>query len=312
MSDQVDQAGLNPAESEKPTPVDAPLAMVRGSAQPAVLENRARYLGVMLASVVIVICALLARYSSASGLVTAIRILLVSLVGFHCVAVMTADWTRIWRVVGYPLALAGFMAILTALAGIQENARLAPLNAALADRKVAYDALIYSLKAVIENDCHPKSSRALMYTPSPEPYAGACERMEHFLPQIEFSAATESKVEGLNSGEGWGLDIITPDRPTGAWLGLYNDAARFNESVKRTAKVLEESKKTLRSPLAKWAASDAIRYWYFVLAFFLGLQLSKITAELLAPKAGEPLPAEAVVALFFKGLSRVAMFSKRI
>ena len=45
--------------------------------------------------------------------------------------------------------------------------------------------------------------------------------MEHLLPQIELSAADESRVEGLNSGEGWGQDIIIPDsQPTGAWLGL--------------------------------------------------------------------------------------------
>lgn len=122
--------------------------------------------------VVIVISLLIARFSPASGLAT-ISILLVSLIRFHSVAVLTADCTRLWRCEGYPLALTGFMAIPTALAGIQENARLAPLNAAVADRKITYDALIYSLNAVIENDCHPKASPALRYLPSPEPYAGA-------------------------------------------------------------------------------------------------------------------------------------------
>jgi hypothetical protein len=287
MSNEADRAEPNQTEGEKPGNIPTVVESLNEPPR-ARFVKKGRYLASIFSLVIILASVLLGRYSSASSLLTAIRILLVSLLGFHCVAFMTADCTRLWRCVGYPLALAGFIAILTALAGIQENARLAPLNAALADRKVAYDALIYSTKAVIENDCHPKSTRGLMYTPSPEPYVGACERMEHFLPQIEFSASAESKVVGLNSGEGWGLDIITPDVPTGAWLGLYNDAARFNESVKRTAKVLEESRKTPQSPLATWAASGAIRYWYFVLAFFLGLQLSKITADLLAPKPEEP------------------------
>jgi hypothetical protein len=73
--------------------------------------------------------------------------------------------------------------------------------------------------------------------------------------KIELSSAAESRVEGLNSEEGWGQDIIIPDsQPSGEWLGLYNDAARFTESVKRTAEVLKESKKTPQNPIAKWAA----------------------------------------------------------
>jgi hypothetical protein len=145
------------------------------------------------------------------------------------------------------------MAILSALAGIQETARLQPLNAAIADRNAAYDALTYSLKSVITNDCHPKATRAVMYSPSPEPYEGACERMEHFLPQIELAAAAESSVEGLNSGEGWGLDIIIPDsKPTGAWLGLYNDAARFvnaSEKVIRFSRFRPEPGIQSRAPV---------------------------------------------------------------
>ena len=42
--------------------------------------------------------------------------------------------------------------------------------------------------------------------------------------------------------------------------------------------------------------------WYFVLASFLGLQLSKINAELLATNPGETLPAQVVMKSLYKML----------
>src|ERR1700694_1197154 len=83
--------------------------------------KRQRYAAWILVLLVILISVLLGRFSSAAALWTAVRILIVSLIGFHCVAVLTADCTRSWRCAGYPLALTGFMAILTALANIQET-----------------------------------------------------------------------------------------------------------------------------------------------------------------------------------------------
>ena len=66
-----------------------------------------------------------------------------------------------------------------------------------------------------------------------------------------------------------------------------------------------------QNPIAKWAASGAIRHWYFVLAFFLGLQLSKISAELLATNPGETLPAQVVVKFFHKMFIEPKAFWKR-
>jgi hypothetical protein len=311
---ETDQPSVRPGaheESEPPPDSRVHPEPTNASLSVGSIKQR-RYVAAALVIVVTLTCVLIGKFSSAPSLWTAVLIFGVSLIGFHSIALLTADCTRLWRCAGYPLALTGFMAILSALAGIQETARLQPLNAAIADRNAAYDALTYSLKSVITNDCHPKATRAVMYSPSPEPYEGACERMEHFLPQIELAAAAESSVEGLNSGEGWGLDIIIPDsKPTGAWLGLYNDAARFTESVKRTAEVLKESKKTPQNPIAKWAASGAIRNWYFVLAFFLGLQLSKISAELLATNPGETPPAQILVKFFHKVFTEPRAFWKR-
>ncbi len=51
--------------------------------------------------------------------------------------------------------------------------------------------------------------------------------------------------------------------------------------------------------------------WYFVLAFFLGLQLSKISAELLAANPGETLPAQVVMKFFHKMLIEPKAFWKR-
>jgi hypothetical protein len=46
-------------------------------------------------------------------------------------------------------------------------------------------------------------------------------------------------------------------------------------------------------------SKGAIRNWYFVLTFFLGLQLSTISAELLATNPGKTPPGEILVKFFF-------------
>lgn len=263
-----------------------------------------RYLSAgCIAALITVVSALVANLSGKSSLGGAITILIVSLLGFHLVGVLTPDCPRLWRCVDYPWILTTFMTIVLALTNIQETARLAPLKLAVSDRRAAYDSLIYSMKSVITNDCHPKASRAGMWQPSPEPYPGECDRIEHILPQIERAAAEESDPSKLNSGAYWGQGIIEPNtQPVGSWDGLYNDARKFTESAHRTQKAIEESARIPASPIASWATGNSLRYWYFVLAFFLGLRVSKVSVELMATWPDfVPL---AIVMQRFAGVSR--------
>jgi hypothetical protein len=77
------------------------------------------------------------------------------------------------------------------------------LQAEFSRRKAEQAQLVYSLKSTITNDCHPLESRKGMWTPSPEPYAGACDRMEHFLPQIGFGFGRETGAETMTADDSW-------------------------------------------------------------------------------------------------------------
>jgi hypothetical protein len=233
----------------------------------------------------------------------ALSILLVSFLGFHAIAFLSFDCATCWRAVDYPWVLATFMAILIALTNIYEGSRVAPLAASQIERKQNYENLIYALKGVITNDCHPKPSRAGMWSVAPEPYEGACDRIEHFLPQVENEAARDALSSEGFSGNAWGLDILVQEENAlGSWAGLYDVARKFDATSTRTREVIDNVRRSPRSPIASWAASGSLKYWYFMLAFFLGLRLSKISAELMAsvatkrlgplgePKMDPPLP----------------------
>jgi hypothetical protein len=219
---------------------------------------------------------------SGNAMSRATAILIISIVGFHSMAVVTFDCTKAWRCISYPSLLTSFMAVVTTLATLHETGRLTRAASAIQSRQAAYQDLIYALRSTITNDCHPKPSRAQMWTPSPEPYEGACDRMEHFLPQIEDAAVREQRIEGLNSGMGWGQNVTMANTtPVGSWAGLYSAAKRFTKSSDAAQEALDALKANPPSRVAAWAGSAAVKYWYFLLAFFLGANLSKVTTDYL-------------------------------
>ncbi len=225
--------------------------------------------------------------SSSHDLWAAVAILVISLAGFHAVAWLTFDCGSCWRAVDYPWVFATFMTILIALTSIYESQRMAPLVAAQTERRLSYEQLIYSIKSVVTNDCHPKVSRSGMWTPAPEPYEGACDRVEHFLPQIENEAARESIAPTPTTWNAWGLNIlIAEEKAVGSWAGLYATAHQYEAISRRTTATIDRVNAVRRSPIANWASSGTLKYWYFVLAFCLGLRLSKVTAELTASVVG--------------------------
>jgi hypothetical protein len=265
--------------------------------------KRRRYVVTGVAAVTSALAIVLAISVTQHELWTALSILLVSLIGFHTIALLSFDCATCWRAVDYPWVLATFMAILIALTNIYEGARVAPMAAAQIERKQNYEQLIYALKSVITNDCHPKPSRAGMWSVAPEPYEGACDRIEHFLPQIENEAARDALSSEEFYGNAWGLNILVEEENAiGSWAGLYDAARKFHATSTRTREVIDSVRRNPRSPISSWAASGSLKYWYFALAFFLGLRLSKISAELMAsvaakrqspvvePKVNAPLP----------------------
>lgn len=254
--------------------------------KPTLLGKRRRYVVAGVAFLTVTLSAALPLAVDQHDLWVALAVLLIALIGFHSVALLSFECTSCWRAVDYPWVLATFMAILIALTNIYENSRIAPLATAQIERRLNYEQLIYAMKGVITNDCHPKPSRTGIWNVSPEPHPGACDRIEHFLPQIENEAARDALTPDDGSGNAWGLDILAAEEnAVGSWAGLYAVARKFHATSKRTREVIEGVRQTPRSPIAAWATSSSLKYWYFILAFCLGLRLSKITAELLAGHA---------------------------
>lgn len=260
-------------------------------------RRRRTAVALLVTSLVVVAAALARTADTGNAIGRAVAILVVSMLGFHAIALLAFDSVRAWRFLSYPSLLTSFMAVVTTLASLNESERLSLTTATLQSRQAAYQDLLYALKSTITNDCHPKASRVQIWTPSPEPYQGACDRMEHFLPQIEDAAVREQRLDGLNSGAGWGQNIVVRDTtPVGSWAGLYAAAGRFGKSAEDTQRALDALKTRPPSRVAAWAGSSSVKYWYFLLAFFLGASLAKATAEFLASEQAAKATAALQVA----------------
>lgn len=217
-----------------------------------------------------------------AAMIAAPLILALSLIAFHAIAFLLVDFPRFWKAVDYPWVLTTLTVILVSLANISENGKLNPLLAAQNVRIAAIDDLIYAVESTITNDCHPKGTRAQMWSPSPEPTPGECERLEHFLPQMKVDRAKADKDPMTLFFNEWGMNIILDrSRAVGSWMGLYRQADKFTAVNRDYQRIHEEVRKRAESPLVSLSRGEAMKFWYFLLAYVLGLRIAKISAELL-------------------------------
>lgn len=186
------------------------------------------------------------------------------------------------------------VSLFAALAGIQQSAVAEILQAEFSNRKAEQARLVYYIKSTITNDCHPKESRKDMWTPSPEPYAGACDRVEHFLPQVEYSFGEETGVETMTANDSWATNLLIGDEAaTGSWRGLYDEAKRFVEGSRRTQKVLDAQGQLSSKFIKTLAGSGKLQYWQYLLAFALGLRIARKTGGVLDGREKERKAREA-------------------
>lgn len=235
----------------------------------------------------------IAAWSPFGVIGNAIVILIVSLLGFHGAVWFSYERKMAWQALDYALELITVVSLIAALAGIQQSAVAETLEAAFSRRKAEQANLLYVIKSTITNDCHPKESRKSMWTPSPEPYDGACDRMEHFLPQIEYAFGKETGVETMTADDSWAQNLLINDEAaTGSWQGLYDEANRFIEGSRRTRHVLDTQGPLSSEFIKTLAGSGKLRYWQYLLAFALGLRIARQTGGLLEGKAKKRLSSE--------------------
>jgi hypothetical protein len=236
----------------------------------------------------LVVSVLVAVQLDASIITKALAILIISISGFHVAAWYAFERKGVWLVLDYALDAVTIVSLFAAVAGIQESAVSEILQTEFARRKVEQAQLVYVVKSTITNDCHPKESRRDMWTPSPEPYPGACDRMEHFLPQVEYIFSQETGIETMTADDSWARNFIIDDEAaTGSWKGLYDEAKRFIEGSRRTKKVLDSQGQLASKTVEALAGSGKLQYWQFLLALVLGLRVARRSAGLLETRAKE-------------------------
>jgi len=161
-----------------------------------------------------------------------------------------------------------------ALLNISEADRLKEVSLAKSEISQRFSDLIYAAQSTVTNDCQELPTHA------PEPYSGACDRLKHFLSQMTYRHDDISTSLDLDRLSGWAMELQVPyGYPTGSWYELFDSARRFRATTELFSPVLRTD--ILRS----FILSIHLRYWYFAMAFFVGLRLSKTTAEVLQARA---------------------------
>lgn len=244
-------------------------------------------LALTLTALTVVASVLIVVWSPLSIIATAVCVLFVSLLGFHGAVWLSYERIVIWHVLDYALESITLVSLIVALAGIQQSAIAEKLQAEFSRRKADQAELIYFLKSTITNDCHPKDSRRNIWKPSPEPYPGACARIEAFLPQIEFFFSKETGIDTMTGDDSWARDILlyeAEDAATGSWMSINNKAKSFIEGSRRTQRMLDTQSQLSSEFIKKLAGSDKLQYWQYLLVLVLSLRIARKTGSLLNSK----------------------------
>lgn len=211
---------------------------------------------------------LLTLFGRGVDLQIATEVFLVSLVGFSAVAAVSWDCVRGWRAVDFPWVCASFIAIIVALANISEASRRERLSLAKSEMSSAFADLIYWTNSMLVNDCVELPTRVGSWQRS-FPGQEACDRIAHFLPQMR----RDFDNPDSSSGNAWGMEF-PPNGPAGS---LAVPGKKFD----RLSNDYMAVKKANPQPTGLQArlVGTEIKFWYLMMAFFVGLRLSKVTAE---------------------------------
>jgi hypothetical protein len=116
-------------------------------------------------------------------------------------------------------------------------------------------------------------------------------RSRFLLPQMAHQYDEFARAQNVSPLKGWAMDIVAPGAtPTGGWAAQYDSARRFIRGADLFGPVVQALPRA--SPevsqtdgLRSFVLTTDLKYWYFFMAFFVGLRLSKTTAEVLQARA---------------------------
>lgn len=240
--------------------------------------------GFVIATVILyvsIITIVIAQFAKTTSGWPLLIVFLSSVVAFHIIGAFTYQYRKAWKSIEYAIEIATLGSIIAAFGDFQSGQRDQRLTEAFELRRTDQAALIYAVNSVITNDCTVLPSRLNVWKPAPEPYEGACDRMKHFLPQLELEFAAEDSIDDISSDDTWGRNmLINEDESEGSWAGLVLAARNFINSSKYVGEIVGAVGPIDKSPLSTILNSRYAEYWYYLLAVALGLRLAKVTVDL--------------------------------
>jgi hypothetical protein len=213
-------------------------------------------------------------------------IFVLSFIGHSILAWLTFDSVKAWRAVDYPWVCASFIAVIFALANGTETALKQELQAAKLSYQDSLAILRNTAQILVDYYCKDFSPSALQKQ--------VCERLPLVIESTDYSLVGVNKPDFAIGGtpDWWDL-VLPPDyqRPdpmpslgAGSWDGVKGAVEQANSTKQSYMLALQGAYYRERSWQALFV-STGVRYWYFLVAFFVGLRLSRTTAELLQANA---------------------------
>jgi hypothetical protein len=213
---------------------------------------------------------------------TAVAIGAVSLLLFTIAAVLTSDCVRGWHCIEYGWVAATFVTVFAALSNISEANRLRALSESKLQVLGAFSDLIYTGRQILESDCKIRPPGENADKPPPLIDAAACERVDRFLPQMDLQYRDADRGGSTEPMKKWSRDLVCPpdSTPPGAWSELCNESEKLQGKIGELATVVADNPPPT-APISRVMIDGGIRYWYYALAFVVGLRLALVTAVLL-------------------------------
>ena len=260
-----------------------------------------RWFAVATVSALAVLLSLLVySFGHLGDLAVAAAILLISLAAHSVIALLTFDSQRGWRAVDYPWVAASFVAIIVAIANIAENSWQAQFQ----ELKYTYQSSLGQFREAASNllkinckqeppynnDICSKLETAITITGWQAKDVGA---PKIYLTMNDIGLNPEPylmDLEAIIGGTSKKLELQLPVRNPVAQAWFYTDI--YLKSINSLRSLYEASYNKDIKHKSGWKyilVTKAMRYWYFAPAYFVGLRLSRTTAELLqAMQMGRP------------------------
>lgn len=207
-----------------------------------------------------------------------IIIFISSLILFHLVLFKFSKYEKVWKATDYLFEMVAVISIIAAVSSISIAAKQKTLQEAFSARKLAQVRLVYAVELTISHDCNVKESRKEIWTVSPEPLDGECDRIESFLPQMKFEFDQETGPENMTAERLWGFNFEYDGvNLQGTWTMIRTRAKEFLEVTHRTDNAIALRESMKQPEAIDVSKIDKVVYWHHLLAFFLALKIARIS-----------------------------------